>query len=190
MFASDERRVMTDGRATFVNPACRKPENGARSMSDPNINPNLQISDAPPTPVSSQRVDRYSRTTPAQAITAAGGIVMLVLGLIGLAKTGLSDGFKLPVTKVAGLTYSPLLALISAGAGLILLGAAFTSRNSSVFFGVLLAVGGVVGLAAPERFESISLLSPYCWLMIAVGAVVVLVNLLMPTITTRKVTYR
>ena len=159
-------------------------------MSDPNINRNLQISEQLPPPVSAQRVDRYSRVTPAQAITAAGGIVMLVLGLIALAKTGLSDGFKLPVTKVAGLTYSPLLALISAGAGLILLGAAFTSRNSSVFFGVLLAIGGIVGLAAPERFESISLLSPYCWLMTVVGVVVALANLLMPTITTRKVTYR
>jgi hypothetical protein len=159
-------------------------------MSDPNINPNVQMSEELRPAVNSQRVDRYSRITPAQAITAAGGIVMLVLGLIALAKTGLSDGFKLPVTKVAGLTYSPLLALISAGAGLILLGAAFTSRNSSVFFGVLLAIGGVVGLAAPERFESIALLSPYCWLMIVVGVVVALANLLMPTITTRKVTYR
>jgi hypothetical protein len=159
-------------------------------MSDPNVNPNVQISEALPPPVTSQRVDRYSRITPAQAITAAGGIVMLVLGLIALARTGLSDGFKLPVTKVAGLTYSPLLALVSAGAGLILLGAAFTSRNSSVFFGVLLAIGGVVGLAAPERFESISLLSSYCWLAIVVGVVVALANLLMPTITSRKVTYR
>ncbi len=159
-------------------------------MSDPNINPNVQISEALPPPVTTQRVDRYSRITPAQAITAAGGIALLVLGLIALAKTGLSDGLKLPIVKVVGMTYSPLLALISAGAGLILLGAAFTSRNSSVFFGVLLAIGGVVGLAAPERFASISLLSAYCWLMIAIGVVVSLANLLMPTITRRKVTYR
>jgi hypothetical protein len=159
-------------------------------MSNPNINPNLHISEELPPPVSAQRVDRYSRITPAQAITAGGGIALLVLGLIALAKTGLSDGVKLPIVEVAGLTYSPLLALISAGAGLILLGAAFTSRNSSVFFGVLLAIGGVVGLAAPERFTSISLLSAYCWLVIAVGVVVALANLLMPTITSRKVTYR
>jgi hypothetical protein len=161
-------------------------------MSDPNINPNpnLQISDHLPPPISSQRVDRYNRMTPAQAITAVGGIALLVLGLIALAKTGLGDGLKSPVVKVAGLTYSPLLALISAGAGLILLCAAFTSRNSSVFFGVLLAIGGVVGLAAPERFASIALLSAYCWVVIAIGVVVALANLLMPTITTRKVTYR
>jgi hypothetical protein len=159
-------------------------------MSHPNVNPNLQISEELPPPVSTQRVDRYSRITPAQAITAAGGIAMLVLGLIALAKTGLSDGLKLPIVKVAGLTYSPILALISAGAGLILLGAAFTSRNSSVFFGVLLAIAGVVGLAAPERFNSISLLSAYCWLAFAIGVVVTLANLLMPTVTKRKVTYR
>jgi hypothetical protein len=159
-------------------------------MSHPNIDPHLQISEELPPPVSSQRVDRYSRITPAQAITAAGGIAMLVLGLIALAKTGLSDGFKLPIIKVAGLTYSPILALISAGAGLILLGAAFTSRNSSVFFGALLAIAGVVGLAAPERFKSISLLPAYCWLAFTIGVVVALANLLMPTITTRKVTFR
>ena len=157
-------------------------------MSDPNINPNVRTAEE--IPVTAQRVDRYSRTTPAQAITALGGVALLVLGLIALAKTGLGDGFKLPIVKVAGLTYSPLLALIGAAAGLILLGAAFTSRNSSVFFGVLLAIGGVVGLAAPERFASISLLSPYCWLVIAIGVLVALANLLMPTITTRKVTYR
>ena len=165
-------------------------------MTDPNINVNLHTAEELPVsyvaeelPVSAQRVDRYNRITPAQAITAIGGVALLVLGLIALAKTGLSDGFKLPITKLAGLTYSPLLALISAGAGLILLAAAFTSRNSSVFFGVLLAIGGVVGLAAPERFDSISLLSAYCWLVIAIGVVVALANLLMPTITTRKVTY-
>jgi hypothetical protein len=158
------------------------------SMSDPNFNPNLPIAEE--IPVSAQRVDRYSRTTPAQVVTALGGVALLLLGLIALAKTGLSDGFKMPIAKVAGLTYSPILALISAGAGLVLLGAAFTSRNSSVFFGVLFAIGGVVGLAAPERFQSISLLSAYCWLAIAIGVVVATANLLMPTITTRKVTYR
>jgi hypothetical protein len=157
-------------------------------MSDPHISPNLVTVEE--VPVSAQRVDRYNRVTPAQAVTAIGGVALLVLGLIALAKTGLSDGFKIPTAKVAGLTYSPLLALISAGAGLVLLAAAFTSRNSSVFFGVLLAVGGVVGLAAPERFVSISLLSPYCWLLFAIGVVVALANLLMPTITTQKVTYR
>ena len=110
-------------------------------------NANVQEAGKLPPPVSSQRVDRYSRITPGQAITAVGGIVMLILGLIALAKTGL-DGLRQPVVKVAGFTYSPLLALISAGAGLILLGAAFTSRNSSAFFGVLLGIGGVVGLAS------------------------------------------
>jgi hypothetical protein len=157
-------------------------------MSDPHITTNVPTVEE--IPVSAQRVDRYNRITPAQAFTALGGVALLVLGLIALAKTGLSDGLKVPTVKVAGLTYSPLLALISAGAGLILLGAAFTSRNSSVFFGVLLAIAGVVGLAAPERFESISLLSGYCWLAIVVGVVVALANLLMPTITSRKVTYR
>ncbi len=167
-------------------------------MSNPHVevveefpeNPNVQAVETVTPPNTSERVDRYNKLTPAQAITAAGGIVMLVLGLIAVARTGVSDGMKLPTTSVAGFTFSPILAIITAVAGLILLAAAFSSRNSSVFFGVLLAIAGVVGVAATSRFRSIAVTTGYCWMLVIVGVVITLANLFLPTVTTRKVTYR
>ena len=78
-------------------------------MSNPHVeaveefpeNPNVQAVETVTPPNTSKRVERYNKLTPAQAITAAGGIVMLVLGLIAVARTGVSDGMKLPTTSVA-----------------------------------------------------------------------------------------
>lgn len=147
------------------------------------------------TPAVRERVSSSTRFTPARVITAIGGIVLLVIGLIALARGGLDGPLDEPVVQVAGMNHTPLLGLIGAGAGLLLLISAlfFTdsgSRSASIFFGTLLGIGGIVAIATPESFESLALESSYGWLCLIIGAVVVLANLLLPSITDRKVVYR
>ena len=146
-------------------------------------------------PATSHQVSSFARITPARILTAAGGGVLLVIGLIALAKAGLSSPLDQPVVDVAGMTHTALLGIIGAAFGLVLLTSAVLgtdpgSRSSSIFFGALLGIGGVVAIATPESFKSLALESSYGWMSLIIGAIVVLANLLLPTITARKVTYR
>ena len=146
-------------------------------------------------PMHSERVATYSRVTPARAFTAIGGIILLVIGLIAVAKTGIHSPLDQPIVKVAGMTHTPLLGIIGAVAGLLLLASSVTgsdagARSSGIFFGVLLGVAGVVAIATPESFHSLALQSSYGWMALIIGAVVVIANLLLPTITAKRVTYR
>ena len=148
-----------------------------------------------PVPVASQRVASYSRITPARMVTAAAGTVLLVIGLIAVARAGLGGALDQPVVKVAGMTQTAPLGIIGAVAGLLLLGAAVLgsdagSRSWSTFYGALLGIAGIVAIATPTSFRSLAVQSSYGWLMLVAGAVVVAANLLLPTITARRVTYR
>ena len=146
-------------------------------------------------PVSSRRVASFTRITPARIITAAAGTVLLVIGLIAVAKAGLAGPLDEPVVKVAGMTHTAPLGIIGAVAGLLLLGAAVLgtdagSRSWSTFYGALLGIAGIVAIATPESFRSLAVQSSFGWMLLIIGGSVVAANLLLPTITARKVTYR
>ena len=136
---------------------------------------------------------------PARVVTALGGGVFLVIGLIAMARAGLSTPLDQPVVSVAGMTHTALLGMIGAAFGIVLLLSAFlgsdgASRNASMFFGSLIAIAGIVGIATPHSFKSLALQSSYGWMTLIIGAVVVIANLLLPAVTTSRVsrvaTYR
>ena len=109
-----------------------------------------------------------------------------------MAKGGLDGPITEPVVSVAGMTHTPLLGILSAAAGLLLLVAAVlgtesSSRGTATFLGSLLAIAGIVAIATPDSFPSLALEADYGWLMLIVGAVIVLANLLLPTITSHRV---
>jgi hypothetical protein len=135
---------------------------------------------------------RFARFSPAQIITGLAGIVLLVLGLIAVAKGGLSGSITDPVVSVAGFDHTPLLGLIEAAVGLLLLGSAlWGSRASGAFFGILMVVAGIVIVATPSSFAStLAAHSSYGWFLIVVGAIVTLACLALPDRASRVVTYR
>jgi hypothetical protein len=93
------------------------------------------------------------------------------------------------------MSHTALLGPIGAAFGLALLatgviGTDAGSRSGSLFVGTLLGIGGVVAIATPESFKSLAVQSSYGWLMLIIGSIVVAAQLLLPSITARKVTYR
>jgi len=116
------------------------------------------------------------------------GLALLVIGLIAMTRAGFDGPMDDPVVKVIGFTHTATLGVIEAAVGLLLLiCAAMRSRGGAVFFGLLLGVGGIVGAVQTDSFRrSLALQSGLAWLAVAAAAVVVLVSLLMPRVTTRS----
>jgi hypothetical protein len=139
-----------------------------------------------------RRVSTFSRITPSRGVTAIAGIGLLTIGLIAMAKAGLSTPLDTPVVTVAGMTHTAWLGIIGAGAGLVLLFVATaapeaTSRSGSILFGTIIGIGGVVGISTPKSFHSLALQSSYGWMVLIGAVVVVAANMFLPTITTSRV---
>jgi len=115
------------------------------------------------------------------------GVAWLIIGLIAMIRAGFDGSMEEPVVEVMGFTHTATLGIIEAGIGLcLLLCAAALTRGGSVFFGVLLVVGGIVGAVQSESFDrSLALESGLAWLAVISGVIVVLVRLLVPRMVTR-----
>jgi hypothetical protein len=139
-----------------------------------------------------QRVTaRTTHVSPAQIITGLAGIVLLVIGLIAVAKGGLSGPITDPVVDVVGFSHTPLLGLIEAGVGLVLLACAlWGGRASGVFMGTVIAVAGIVVAATPSSFaDTLAAEASYGWFLVIVGAIVAVSNLALPDRWSRTVVY-
>jgi hypothetical protein len=111
----------------------------------------------------------------------AGG-VMTIIGLIAVAEVSWGDnGFDAAPVDVAGMTFTPTVAVVTAAAGLIaLVAGALYDRASKLVVGALLVVGGIVILFTdtvgnPDwTFED-----GQAWLAIGVGVTLIVVAALM-----------
>jgi len=87
----------------------------------------------------------------AQLFALGIGIFFVVIGAVGLARTGV-DHLTTPVRAVGPFTMTPLLALIHIGVGLAALVGATgrsTARSICIFLGPLLIAGGIIALIQP-----------------------------------------
>jgi hypothetical protein len=115
------------------------------------------------------------------------GLAFLLVGLIAMTRAGFDGSMRDPVVEVLGFTHTATLGIIEAGIGLcLLLCAATMTRGGSVFFGLVLGVGAVVGAVQTESFtSSLALESGLAWLSVLAAVLVVLVSLLVPRMVTR-----
>jgi len=119
------------------------------------------------------------------AAIAAG--VMTVIGLIAVARVSWGDnGFDAPPVDVAGMMFTPEVAVTTAAAGLIaLIAAALYDRTSKLIVGGLLVCAGIVGLLVdPTDNVNWFFEDGHAWLAIGVGATLIVVALLMQTVWT------
>jgi len=128
--------------------------------------------------------------SPAQIIALVVGIAAVVMGIAGLAKTGLPlDHLDRPYHDVLGFRHSPLLGLSEIGFGVLLIIAGVVSGGARwlmALLGVVQMVFGVVVLVdvAPDRIHRwLGVGDPYGWLSVIVGAFLVLTAMLLPEIT-------
>ncbi|MCU1401307.1 MAG: hypothetical protein JWN62_4416 [Acidimicrobiales bacterium] len=141
------------------------------------------------TPVAAGRVEtthgrRYAFDS---IIVGLVGLALLTVGLIAAVRAGFDGSMSTPVVKVLGFTHTTTLGLIEIAIGVcLLIAAAATSRGAAVFFGLVLGVGGIVGAVQTKSFRNdLALQSSLAWTAVVAAAVVVLVSLLVPRMTTR-----
>src|SRR5262245_10997132 len=111
----------------------------------------------------------------------AGG-VMTVIGLIAVAEVSWGDaGFDAPPVDVAGMSFTPTVAVATAAAGVIaLIAGALYDRASKLVVGGLLVVGGVVILFTDTVSNpDWAFVDGQGWLAIGVGATLIVVAALM-----------
>jgi hypothetical protein len=134
---------------------------------------------------STSRVIERPAWSPAQIFGVAGGVVLVVIGAIGLARTG-TNFSNIPATHAmaAGLQFSSLSAVVQLGVGVILLGASVfpgSAKSAMAFFGVLLVVWGIVIVADATRlFTMWGYTKGTGIFYIVIGAVLVLAGALSP----------
>ncbi len=118
-----------------------------------------------------------------RVIGAVAAGVMTVIGLVAVAKISWGDnGFDAPGVNVAGMTFTPEVAVATAAAGAIaLIAAAMWDRTSKLIVGGLLIVGGVVILLtdSTDTHGNWVFANGHGWLAIGVGATLVVVAALM-----------
>jgi len=119
------------------------------------------------------------------------GLALTIVGLLAVTRAGVHGPMNAPVVQVIGFTHTESLGLIEAGMGLVLLiCAASTSRAASIFFGLVLGVGALVGALQTDSFKrSLALESGLAWLAVIAAIVVVLASFLVPRVVTRSTTY-
>jgi hypothetical protein len=129
--------------------------------------------------------DRTSRSWDAsivfRLIAVVAAAVMTVIGLIAVAQISWGDGFDAAAVDVAGIAFTPEVAVTVAAAGLVALVAAATAdRASKLVVGALLVCAGVVVLATDTVTEpDWAFDDGLGWLAIGVGATLIVMAVLM-----------
>lgn len=107
---------------------------------------------------SSQRETRRAPWSPAQLVAVAAGTVLVVIGGVGLARAGVHlspSVIPLTHTRVAGLGFTSLSALIQLIAGVVLLGGGAhpdTAKSTMAVVGVALVAFGLIVAIDPTPF--------------------------------------
>jgi hypothetical protein len=134
--------------------------------------------------------------SPVQILSIVLGVVFIVLGGVALLRAGTDLNLFTPVVSVAGLAYTPLLAMIELIIGLIFLsfGAFPGTSDAVVFLGVLLFAFGLVLVIEPAAFErTLAAGAPHGWFYVITGGVAAGTALLTPVMVrrySRTETYR
>jgi hypothetical protein len=123
--------------------------------------------------------------SPAQVFGVAGGVVLVVIGAIALARTGTNfSNIPLSHAMAAGMHFTCLSAVVQLGVGVLLLGASVfpdSAKSAMATFGVLLVVWGIVIAADTSRLFAMWGYSKGTGIFyIVVGAVLVVTAALSP----------
>jgi len=126
---------------------------------------------------------RSMYVTPAQVVSAIGGLVFIAFGIFAVARTGLSGPLSTPQTQVLGLQHTAAIGLveIAVGAVLVLCGLSAALRGLSALIGIGLVVVGIIILAGSNHFLArLHTEAALGWVGVIVGGAVLLSALVVP----------
>jgi len=181
-----EQEVVQQGAPTVVTPGRVVP---VGTVAEPVVG--VPVADVHHTEVHQVARSSQLRFAVDSVIVGIVGLALIVVGLLAVTRAGMDGPLNDPVVEVLGFTHTATLGLIEAGMGLVLLiCAASTSRAASIFFGLVLGIGALIGALQTESFDrSLALESGLAWLLVIAATVVVLASFLVPRVVTRSTSY-
>ena len=114
-------------------------------------------------------------------VGGAVGVLLLVIGLVTLARTGIpADSFTDPATTIGPFTRTPLMGIIEIVVGVLVIGASATADKGSVTaIGLIALVFGIVWSIEPGAFgELLGVGRESAVLYVAIGALTLVTGLL------------
>jgi hypothetical protein len=130
-----------------------------------------------------RRARRSFLVTPAQIVSAVGGVVLIAFGIFAVVRAGLSSPLSDPQVQVLGLQHTAAIGLVelAVGAVLVLCALSPATRALSALIGIALVVGGIVLLAGSDQLLSdLHTEAALGWVGVIVGGVVLLSALVVP----------
>jgi hypothetical protein len=130
-----------------------------------------------------RRARRSFFVTPAQIISAIGGLVLIAFGVFAVVRAGLDSPLSDPQVQVLGLQHTAAIGLVelAVGAVLVLCALSPATRALSALIGIALVVAGIVLLAGSDQLlADLHTESALGWLGVIVGGVVLLSALVVP----------
>ncbi|MGD9996823.1 MAG: hypothetical protein AB7L17_22945 [Ilumatobacteraceae bacterium] len=121
--------------------------------------------------------------SPASVVACIAAMALMLFGAVNIARAGFDGPMRDPVVEVAGFQGTAVLGLIALGAGILLLGAAFSRDRGAILF-VSIVIGVAAATVAIEPNVgggTISTESSFGVAVTIMAAVVALVAALAPT---------
>ena len=116
------------------------------------------------------------------------GAFFVLLGALVLLDTGLSEFPDQPLSSTFGFTQTPLLGVIDAAIGLLLLvGASGWERDVTTFVSSVMAIGGLIILFGVDRLPAaLTTNTGYGAMQLVVGGVLLLIATVIPAVRSQR----
>ena len=120
-----------------------------------------------------------TRWSVADLVVTLVGVGLTVVGALGLARAGVNETWFSPVVDVVGADHTALLAAAELGAGVLIIVAGVARRRVlATLFGLAVAVlGAIAAIESAEVERELAIEDWWAWVLVAAGALVVLMGL-------------
>ncbi|MBI5088655.1 MAG: hypothetical protein HZB15_07295 [Actinobacteria bacterium] len=143
--------------------------------------PTAVVTEVPPHEVVAVRTSMS--VSPAAVVAGIAAVALMLFGAINLARAGLDSPLRDPVVEVAGFEGTAVLGMIALGAGILLLGSAFSrDRGAIMFVSIIIGVAATTVAIEPNvGGGTISTEAAFGVAVAIMAAVVAVVSALAPT---------
>ena len=129
-------------------------------------------------------INRRQRFNTASIVSFIAGAVILIMGLVALARADIDNSFSSPVFQVGGFDHTQLLAFIEIILGsMLLIAAGSNSLSGMTVIGAIAVIGAIVAIIEPGVLGGkLQIEGGFATIILLLGAATLIAAALLPTI--------